>query len=278
MYDFLDWVNFSSRKADLKILKELRKNGIVMIPGYYSEEQCKELTQKVEQLLSDYKDKSWTDSTQSDSRIFGAELASDEVKNYHNDAYLHSIGSAYFKTKLINLTTLANRVKYAPNNMGSGHGWHRDSIYYKQFKSIIYLVDTTEENGPFEYLIGSHTTSSALDIIKKTTVDGTNDRLNDNDINEIVKETGIERKSFPGKAGTLILVNTRGIHRGMPIRQGTRYALTNYYIQLYQRDYYLEKWNRTEYLAGPLPIPNKFSYNIVKAIFDLKRAFFPAKV
>jgi hypothetical protein len=37
-------------------------------------------------------------------------------------------------------------------------------------------------------------------------------------------------KTFFAPAGSLILVDTRGIHRGRPLyKNGERYALTNYY-------------------------------------------------
>ena len=40
---------------------------------------------------------------------------------------------------------------------GSGGSWHRDS-YLRQFKSLIYLNDVTDENGPFQVLTDSHKT------------------------------------------------------------------------------------------------------------------------
>ena len=45
-----------------------------------------------------------------------------------------------------------------------------------------------------------------------------------------------EASRFLGKAGTLLLVNTTGIHRGRPLKAGSRYALTNYYYHPHQID------------------------------------------
>jgi hypothetical protein len=278
IFNFFDKINSPKISFNNKaIIDELEKKGIVVIPDYYSEEQCRILKSEVEQLMTDYKDRSWTDEVGSDTRLYGTELVSKEIQKYYADEYLLSIGSAYLKTKLVNLTTLANRVKFSPDNWGSGHGWHRDTLYYKQFKSITYLADTSEENGPFEYLIGSHTTSSIFKAINGTSVDCTSDRLTEDDINAISKLKGIERRSFPGKAGTVILVNTLGIHRGMPIRSGTRYALTNYYFQSYINEYAIEKWNRQEYIASPLPVQNRFKYGVITFILQIKRFFSPPK-
>ena len=41
-------------------------------------------------------------------------------------------------------------------------------------------------------------------------------------------------ETIKGKAGTLILVDTSLIHRGKPLVNGCRYALTNYYYPYYQ--------------------------------------------
>ena len=38
-------------------------------------------------------------------------------------------------------------------------------------------------------------------------------------------------KSLTGKAGTLVLVDTSIIHRGIPLKKGVRYALTNYFFE-----------------------------------------------
>ena len=51
--------------------------------------------------------------------------------------------------------TMANKVSYIKNNEGSGGGWHKDA-YYTQFKSILYLTDVNNENGPFELIRNSN--------------------------------------------------------------------------------------------------------------------------
>ena len=49
--------------------------------------------------------------------------------------------------------TLAAKMP-AKNNKGSGEGWHRDG-FFRQFKSMIYLSNVDEDNGPFELILNS---------------------------------------------------------------------------------------------------------------------------
>ena len=58
--------------------------------------------------------------------------------------------------------TMANRVTFSSNNNGSGNGWHKDA-YRKQFKSILYLNNVDNNNGPFQLLKKSN---KILNLIK----------------------------------------------------------------------------------------------------------------
>ena len=52
--------------------------------------------------------------------------------------------------------------------------------------------------------------------------------------NKIQMLNSKRKKIITGKAGTLIIVDTSLIHRGRPLKNGKRYALTNYYYPYYQ--------------------------------------------
>ena len=53
-----------------------------------------------------------------------------------------------------------------------------------------------------------------------------NARFSDQELNVLNKE----KITLTGKAGTLILFDGSLIHRGKPVLEGKRYALTNYYF------------------------------------------------
>ena len=134
-----------------------------------------------------------------------------------------------------NITTLAAKVVAKPKNLGSGGGWHRDSMYEKQIKAISYLSDVDGDNGPFQYVVGSHSKGSVL-----RTLDlhhGPNlKRFRADDLERWCESNQERVETIVGSAGDVILVDTRGLHRGMPIISGTRYALTNYYSAAHRFD------------------------------------------
>ena len=118
---------------------------------------------------------------------------------------------------------MANRVRYEDNNLGSGGGWHRDSLNRRQLKFMIYLNDVSSENGPFEYLLKTHSASNKFLTNKFLTKKV---RYSNSEIEEFQKEN--PSKTFYAKKGTCIVFDSSGLHRGTPIKKGERYAITKY--------------------------------------------------
>ena len=113
---------------------------------------------------------------------------------------------------------------------GSGGTWHRDS-YNRQFKSLIYLNDVTEENGPFQIIADSHK-SEQIRIDKKiASLEEMQSSFPHKTIQKIIDDDPSRLRTLIGKAGTMILVDTSAIHRGTPLQSGNRYALTNYFFE-----------------------------------------------
>ncbi|MBD2496488.1 phytanoyl-CoA dioxygenase family protein [Nostoc sp. FACHB-280] len=90
--------------------------------------------------------------------------------------------------------------------------WHRDSEDRRIIKIIIYLNDVEEENGPFEYVPASFTSISNLNFYRLYTKIY-NTGIDDATLDKIVPKSAW--KSCPGKAGTVIIVDTqRLLHHG----------------------------------------------------------------
>ena len=211
------------------ILSGVKKEGFYIIPDFYSEIECNEIRKEIDRLLEKYKNQVVVDDASSDHRILGADRISTFISKFFADSFINKIIEAHQKTKDIVGFTLAARLDYTPNNPGSGDGWHRDTAHNKQIKAIMYLSDVDKSNGPFQYIKKSHNT---INFIKDSITGNFNfnqNRFIDEEISRLVSRNESRIETFLGKAGTLILVNTRGLHRGMPIENGSRYALTNYY-------------------------------------------------
>ena len=99
--------------------------------------------------------------------------------------------------------------------------WHRDPEDLRLIKAFIYLVDVDEQRGPFTYIPGTHPfgpeAAGSRKLEKKKRVP--DDRMN---------------RFFPpeswrvctGPAGTMILADTLGYHRGGKPTAGTRILVT----------------------------------------------------
>lgn len=200
----------------------IRRDGVYVFENFKTVEQVQTLKMEVDYLL----DNNPRHVIQrSDERIYGAERISATLKEYSEQPFFEKLKKDYTTRTELGFV-LAARMRHSNDNKGSGEGWHRDSFIYR-LKGILYLSDVSLENGPFEYLLGSHKIGSVLRTcaqLKSSTTRYTDDQV------EHLKAKGLQSKKFVAKAGTLIIADTSGIHRGAPMSQGERYALTHYYF------------------------------------------------
>lgn len=214
------------------IVQTLNEKGYVVLKDYFSEEQCAAVRDEIDHVLSRKAENIQTDNHNADHRLFGANNASELIdKLFWKDEFLTSIRNCYYEHDDIVGCTMAARIDAQPDNLGSGGGWHRDRIYGKQLKSIAYFSDVSTKQGPFQFLANTHKKSSILDTIAKLNFDAFQDRFTEEELEQIQSIKDYQPITFTGKAGTLLLVDTTSIHRGMPIQEGSRYALTNYWME-----------------------------------------------
>ena len=216
---------------DQNFLYSLRKNGYVIIPNFFSKTECSKLIDTIDKFIMDNPKYIWKDDTDSDNRIFGAENISINTKkaleNFIN--YSQKIGEHYLKHKIGLFMVMANRTVFKDKNMGSGAGWHKDS-YSKQFKSILYLNDVNPSNGPFQLIKNSNKNFFMIKLFLKLKNKFPSTRFSHDDILTILNNEKNKIIELTAKAGTLILVDTSFLHRGKPIENSSRYALTNYFF------------------------------------------------
>ena len=103
-----------------------------------------------------------------------------------------------------------------------------DTRYYhvdwfgREFKAFLYLEDVDEGNGPYTYLRGTH--RSHMIRVKKQIFGGGDTGFTDREIKSVLDR----EVQVTGEAGTLILADVRGIHRGSPQIDRSRSILANY--------------------------------------------------
>lgn len=201
--------------------------GYHVIPDFWTAEQC----QKARDLIDHFLDspereniKVWADELGADLRIMGANHLTSDLDIF-SDAQINEIITSLYGVDALNGFTMAARMKAVQGNLGSGQGWHRDSCIEHQYKAILYLSDVDSNTGPFQYCPKS---GNALDIVRfegRTHIDMDQSRLDPYEHH--ILQQPVDELCAP--AGSLVIANTRGIHRGKPIVTGQRYALTNYY-------------------------------------------------
>lgn len=102
---------------------------------------------------------------------------------------------------------------------GAAQLYHFDMDRIRWLKVFIYLTDVDRENGPHSFVSGSHRSGS----IPKSILEKGYVRLSDSEVRAAFGEDRM--KSFTGPSGTIILEDTRGLHKGTPALAGDRLML-----------------------------------------------------
>ncbi|MCC2606143.1 phytanoyl-CoA dioxygenase family protein [Planctobacterium marinum] len=223
-----------STRLNLEWYNHLKTEGFCIINNYVSSDVANALSERVKANFAAYSDSIISYDHGTDIRLFGIERVDKSFEFFSNnppvDRMYHAV-QGY--PKINNKVLMANIVTARANNhnnLGSGGGWHRDSPYTNQFKSFLFLKDVEIENGPLTYIKGTHTRESIHRFCKATGLPSSQYRFTDTEIEKVTKMLGLSEVKVTCKAGTMLLANTRGLHRGAPIMSGERVAITSYYF------------------------------------------------
>lgn len=222
--------NFSNLNDEEKnILLEIKKNGYVVIPDFFDKSQCESCVNDMNFMFENNKE--FIHQTDySDARIFGAEYLSENINSFATHNLLKNLANAYNAVPTDCGFTLAGKISSSGHEYGSGGPWHRDS-YFRQFKSLIYLTDVNENNGPFQIIRGSHKANQISQDTKSGKLESMQCTFPSDIVDKILKDDPTRLNTLTAKAGTVVLIDTSAIHRGTPLKEGIRYALTNYFFE-----------------------------------------------
>lgn len=218
-----------SSKYD-RILSDLKKDGYSKIENFVSLEKCKEIVDIVDIYLKENSQKIWRENDNDcDLRLFGAEKIDKLIDEYFRNEEILKIGNLHIKSPLKNIFTLAGKTSLTKkNNFGSGGGWHRDSIN-PSFKAMLYLTDVNIGDGNLQIIHESNKFNNIVKINTEINKDLLNTRFKNEEIASLIETFDFQVIDVFGKAGTLVLFDGSYVHRGSPIINNTRYALTNYF-------------------------------------------------
>lgn len=223
-------LNYPFEHANQKeILKRIKENGYAQIDDFISKSECEKLIQHADEIIVKEGKFVSVESEGSDLRIYGVDRLTNFFNIKKHIELVSSIHELFYFPKKKDSFALLGKITFKEGNKGSGTGWHRDSPFSHQFKTILYLSDVTENNGPFQYIPKSHKFKKLLQSSKLLQKPFNEDRFTSEEISNLIEQGVIDEPvTFCAKQGTLLLVDTRGLHRGKPLLSGSRYALTSY--------------------------------------------------
>lgn len=111
--------------------------------------------------------------------------------------------------------------------------WHRDAEDPVMLKAFLYLSDVTSDTGPLWYLPGTHRRGWRGAIKPAQTLIQGVARTTDAQMAAMVPAS--EWVALTGPAGTLILADTAGFHKGGYVTQGERWLYTCQFTSPYAR-------------------------------------------
>jgi hypothetical protein len=210
-------------------LESIKKDGLFVVPSFLTEGQCKKYISIIDECIEDQSTNVWMDDEEADHRIYFINDINDDMNAFYKNEFIRDALTLY--TGIVNPAgmLLAARIEYKKDNKGSGGGWHRDSPFNHQFKGICYLNDVHEDNGPFQYIKRSHQKLNVLSSYLRGLFSPGQSRFTTDEVNAYCQSARLKVSNIHGSSGTLILADTKGIHRGKPLDNGVRYVLFCYF-------------------------------------------------
>ncbi len=148
-------------------------------------------------------------------------LGNPEVQALLIDPTLISIAQSYFRSQPIaDMLSMWWSTAYTDKPDGeAAQMYHFDMDRIKWLKVFIYLTDVGKNNGPHYFVSGSHRSGGIPDtLLERGYV-----RLQDEDIERNYPARNI--REFTAPQGTILIEDTRGLHKGQHIKEGHRLIL-----------------------------------------------------
>ena len=225
-------------------LADLRRDGFVVVKDYWPREKALKMRDRLEAYLTEGKSKNFENGAylrfwdnkgydQGVRRIYHVERLMEELNGFRNDPFVMRVAAGYYGIHMYSgVLTFQHNTR---SNTDTRY-YHIDQ-FGKQFKSFLYLDDVDEGNGPHTYLRGTH--RSHFIRLKKQLLgnaEGSPTSFFESDLQSVLDQ----EVKICGAAGTLILADVRGLHRGAPQINRSRSILINYMYRL-PGDKYLGK-------------------------------------
>ena len=219
-------------------LKSLRESGVAILRDYFSRTEVQQWKQQLTPFLDSLKSghpeagiKHYSNPEYGVYRLMEADRWVPNTQKFFNDPRIESIARSYVGSSAHSYQRMAE-LKPTPGAQSIADTVHFDDWKHR-FKAFLYLTDVGPENAPFAYLPGSHR-FGAWRFRKEFEYfsggkDGSYGYFNDSEVEALRSRFRFDCVEYPAAAGTLILADTRGLHRGTSLVSGQRILLANYF-------------------------------------------------
>jgi Phytanoyl-CoA dioxygenase (PhyH) len=228
-----------------RALAQLRRDGYAVIEDYWPRERALEMRDKLEAFLEpgvdqDFEEGAWLrfwDARKHDQgvrRLYHVEKVVPELAELRFDRWVLEIATAYYGVPFH-----SGLLMFQHNIQSNEHTryYHVDA-FIREFKSFVYLDDVDEGNGPFAYIPGSQ--KHHFRRLRKQVVGNPDGESPTSFYPEELGDLLELESAVCGPAGTMILADVRGLHRGTPQVDRSRSALVNYIVK-HEGDLVLDK-------------------------------------
>ena len=216
------------------LLAELAEKGFAVVPDYVSSSEAGDLLESVDRCLAEARQgkvpyQALGEETAFAWRISQAEEWVPETSVFFSDTTIRGLADALISP---NAVSFRHEVDY---RFGIGASAYADLYHFDNWrpilKAFLYLTDVEAENAPFVYMSGSHRPESwrraherAFDADGKT---GRFGYVFPQEMADLRTRHDWEEHVCTGGAGTLVLADLRGLHRGTALKSGRRVLLNN---------------------------------------------------
>lgn len=225
-------INFFNKLEDKikkTVLQEIKNKGFYVYKNFFNIDECSFFIS----LINDFIDQKYHEVTVCegfDNRIYGFEVWNSRIDAFLKNKFFLDIFNVYTSTgNLRRSHTLGQKTYFKEGNSGSGFGWHVDHTILKYPKAMVYLCDVDKNNGAFQYINGTHNFLKKINIRLKNNFDFNQNFFSENEISKFIENNNLSCSTIEGNAGSVILFDGSGIHRGSPLKEKLRYSMTNYY-------------------------------------------------
>jgi hypothetical protein len=227
--DISDYTYLGKNISDINT--EIKTKGYCVLPELFSEEIINTLYNKVISCSGKYKSDTYSSKEYETLELENSKGTKFEY-NKNELIEFEEVQKIFFDTKLLKIIEnyleglpivdiLASWWNFPSNKAdhAAAQLWHFDMDRPKWLKVFIYLTDCNQNNGPHCFINGTNNNGSIPFKIRSYGYA----RLEDEIIDKYYKKEEI--RTFTAKKGTVLIEDTRGLHKGLKVEKGNRLLL-----------------------------------------------------